>query len=44
MLIMRSGKRQITEGRGQPNRERNRTLGERKNYKYLGILGVKIIK
>ena len=38
MLIMTCGKRQITEGIELPNQERIRTLGEKENYKYLGIL------
>ena len=32
------------EGRGLPNQESIRTLGEKENYKYLGILEVDIIK
>ena len=37
MLIMKSGKRQIMEGRPLLNQERIRTLGENAKYKYLGI-------
>ena len=44
MLIMKSGKRQITEGTELPNQERNRTLGEKEDYKYLVILEVDTIK
>ena len=38
MLIIKSGKGEITEGIEPPNQERIRTLGEKENYKYLGIL------
>ena len=38
MLMIRSGERQITEGIGLANQERIKTLGRKKNYKYLGIL------
>ena len=34
---MKNGKRQIMEGIELPNQERIRTLGEKENYKYLGI-------
>ena len=44
MLIMKSGKRQIREGIEQPNQERIRTLEEKENYKYLGILEANTIK
>ena len=44
MLLMRSGKRQITEGIKFPIRERFRTLGEKEIYKCLGILAAYIIK
>ena len=37
-------KRRITEGRDQPNQERIRALGEKENYKYLGILEADTIK
>ena len=40
VLIMRSRKRQMTEGIELPNQEKVRTLGE----KYLGILEVDTIK
>ena len=39
MLIMKSGKRKITEGIELPNQERIRMLREKENSKYLGILG-----
>ena len=44
MLIKKSGKRQITEGMEQPNQEKGRTLGEKENYKYLGLLEADPIK
>ena len=44
MLIMRSGKRQMTEGIELPNQERIRTLGEKETYKYLGILEADTVK
>ena len=34
----------MTEGIDQPNQEKNRTLGEKETYKYLGILEADIIK
>ena len=37
-LIMKSGKRRITEGIQLSNQERLRTFGGNENYKYLGIL------
>ena len=44
MLIMRSGKRQITEGIEMPNQERIRMLGGKETYKCLGILETDTIK
>ena len=44
MLIMKSGKRQITEGIEMPNQERIRALGQKKNDKYLRMLEVDIFK
>ena len=41
---MKSGKRQIMEGIELLNQERIRTLGEKENYKYLGLLEANIIK
>ena len=38
MLVMKSGKRQMTEGIELPNQDKIRTLGENETYKYLGIL------
>ena len=43
-LIMKSGKRQMTEGRELPNQEKIRTPGETETYKYLGILEEDTIK
>ena len=44
MLIIESGKRQMTEGIEQSNQEKKRTLGEKESYKYLGILEADTIK
>ena len=45
MLIMKNGKRKITDGTELPNQERIRTpLGEKENYKYKGILEVDTIE
>ena len=44
MLIMKSGKRHLTEGIEHPNQDKIRTLGEMETYKYFGILGVDTIK
>ena len=44
MLVMKSGKRSITEGVELPNPVVIRTLGEKENYKYLGILEADIVK
>ena len=38
MLIMKSGKRHMTEEIELPNQNRIRTFGEKETYKYLGIL------
>ena len=38
MLVMKSGKRHLTDGMELPNQDKIRTLGEKENYKYLGIL------
>ena len=40
MLVMKSGKRHMTDGMELPNHDVIRTLGENKTYKYLGILGI----
>ena len=44
MLIRKSGKRHMTEGVELPNQVVIRTLGEKKTYKYLGILEAGTIK
>ena len=44
MLIMKSGKRHLTDGMELPNHDKIRTLGEEETYKYLGILEADTIK
>ena len=44
MLVMKSGKRHLTDGLEQPNQDKIRTLAGNETYKYLGILGVDTIK
>ena len=44
MLVMKSGKRQTTDGIELPNQDKIRTLGENGAYKYLGILEADTIK
>ena len=44
MLIMKSGKRHITDGMELPNQDKIRTLREKETYKYLGILEADTIK
>ena len=44
MLIMKSGKRQMTEGIELPNKERIRTPREKEIYKHLRILETDTIK
>ena len=43
-IVMKSGKRHITDGLELPNQDKIRTLGENKTYKYLGILEADTIK
>ena len=38
MLVVKKGKKEITEGIELPSQEKIRTLGEKENYKYLCIL------
>ena len=38
ILVMKSGKRHLTDGMELPNQDKIRTLGENETYKYLGIL------
>ena len=44
MLIMKSGKRHMTDGMELPNHDKIRALGENETYKYLGILEADTIK
>ena len=41
---MKSGKRYLIDGMELPNEDKIRTLGEKKTYKYIGILDVDTIK
>ena len=44
MLVMESGKRQLTDGMELPNNDKIKTLAETETYKYLGILEADSIK
>ena len=44
MLVMKSGKRHMTDGMELPNHERIRTLEEKETFTYLGILEADTIK
>ena len=44
MLVMKSGKRQMTDGMELQNHDKIRTLEENETYKYLGILEADTIK
>ena len=44
MLVMKSGKRHMTDGMELPNHDKIRTLEENETYKYLGILEANTIK
>ena len=44
MLVMKSGKRHMTDRMELPNQDKFRTLGENGTYKYLGILEADTIK
>ena len=44
MLVMKSGKRHLTDGMELPNQDKIRTLAENETYKYLGILEADTIK
>ena len=44
MLVMKSGKRQLTDGMELPNKDEIKTLAENETYKYLGILETDTIK
>ena len=44
MLVMKRGKRHMTDGMEQPNHDKFRTLGENETYEYLGILEADTMK
>ena len=44
MLVMKSGKRHLTDGMVLPNQDNIRTLREKETYKYLGILEADTLK
>ena len=44
MLVMKSGKRHMTDGMELPNHDKIRTVGENETYKYLGFLEADTIK
>ena len=44
MLVMKSGKRHLTDGMELPGQDKIRTLGEKETYKCLGILEADTIK
>ena len=44
ILVMKSGKRHLTEGMELPNQDKIRTPAEKETYKYLGILEADTIK
>ncbi len=44
LLVMKSGKRLLTDGIELPNQDKIRTLAENETYKYLGILEADTIK
>ena len=44
MLVMKSGKRHLTDGMELPGQDKIRMLGENETYKYLGILEADTIK
>ena len=44
MLVMKSGKRQLTDGMELSNKDKIKTLAENETYKYLGILEADTIK
>ena len=43
-LVMKSGKRHLTDGMELPSQDKIRTLGKKETYKYLGILKTDTIK
>ena len=44
LLVMKSGKRHLTDGIELPNQDKIRTQAENETYKYLGILEAVTIK
>ena len=44
LLVMKSGKRNLTDGIELPNQDKIRTLAENETYKHLGILEADTIK
>ena len=44
MLVMKSGKRHLTDGIELPNKDKIKSLAENKTFKYLGILEADTIK
>ncbi len=44
MLVMKNGKRHLTDGMELPNQDKIRTHEEKETYKYLGILEADTIK
>ena len=44
MLVMKNGKRLLTDGMELLNQDMSRTLGEKETYKYFGILEADTIK
>ena len=42
LLVMKSGKRHMTDGMKLPNQDKIRTFGEKEMYKYLGIKQVEM--
>ena len=44
MLVIKCGKRHVTDGMERPNKDNIRTRRENKTYKYLGILEADTIK
>ena len=44
ILVMKSGKRQLTDRKELPNKGKIKTLAKKETYKYLGILEADTIK
>ena len=44
MLVIKSGKRYLTDGIEQPNQDKIKTLAENETHRYLGILEADTIK